>query len=179
VAGAADVDDVEIVAFDASIEMDVDEVQAGRGAPMSEQARLDVLSLERLAKQGIVEQIDLTNREVVRGTPIAVQQGEFAPAGENATALTPHRIDLSKHVERAIALSSVCPAWRRIGGQRDPMIAGLDVASLHRRPRGPMRDFFLPAVPCMGGKRMIESFAIDLLGMRRQMIANRKWKIRV
>ena len=50
----------------------------GRGAPMAEQARLDVLRPQRLAQQRIVEQIDLPDREVVGGAPIAIEQIEVA-----------------------------------------------------------------------------------------------------
>ena len=43
VAGAGDVDHVEVELLDQPVEMGVDEVQAGRRAPVAEQARLDVL----------------------------------------------------------------------------------------------------------------------------------------
>ena len=49
VAGAADVDHVEIVLFDEAVAMDVDEIESGRGAPVAQQSRLDVFQLERLA----------------------------------------------------------------------------------------------------------------------------------
>jgi hypothetical protein len=45
---------------------------------MAEEARLDVVGLERLTQQRIVEQVDLTDREVVRGTPVGIQQIEVA-----------------------------------------------------------------------------------------------------
>jgi hypothetical protein len=60
---------------------------------------------------------------------------------------------------------------------RNPMIAILDVGSLNRRPRGPVGDLLLPAVPRMCGKAMVEGFAIDILRMRRQMAADRKWQV--
>ena len=56
VAGAGDVDDVEVVLFDEAIEMDPDEGLAGVGAPVAEQAVLDVLGLERFAEQRVVAQ---------------------------------------------------------------------------------------------------------------------------
>src|SRR5579883_2822233 len=47
---ANDVDDIQVVALDQPIEVDIDEVQPGRGSPVSEQAWLDVLKFQRLAK---------------------------------------------------------------------------------------------------------------------------------
>ena len=48
VPGAGDVDHVQVVLLDQPVEMDVDEIQARRGAPVSQQPRLDVLELQRL-----------------------------------------------------------------------------------------------------------------------------------
>src|SRR6202012_3943491 len=64
-AGATHIDHVEVESADHAIEMGIDEVQARRRPPMAEQARLDVLSPQRFAQQGIVEQIDLADRKVV------------------------------------------------------------------------------------------------------------------
>src|SRR6266851_6871348 len=41
-----DVNDIQIVFFDNPVEVNVNEVQSGRGAPMTQQARLDVFALE-------------------------------------------------------------------------------------------------------------------------------------
>ena len=76
-AGPADIDHVEVARPDDAVEMGIDEIQARRGAPMPEQARLDVLEGQRLAQQRIVEQIDLADREIIRGAPIGVDRGEF------------------------------------------------------------------------------------------------------
>ena len=43
---------------------------------MTEQARLDVLGLQRFGEQRIVHQIDLADREIVSRPPVAVHQGE-------------------------------------------------------------------------------------------------------
>src|SRR4051812_21634746 len=43
-----DVDHVEVVTTDHPVEMNVYEVQAGRGAPMPEQTRFDVFERERI-----------------------------------------------------------------------------------------------------------------------------------
>ncbi len=58
VSRSADMDHVEIGLADHAVEMSVDEVETGRRAPMTEQPRLDVLCLQRLAQKRIVEQVD-------------------------------------------------------------------------------------------------------------------------
>jgi hypothetical protein len=42
---AADVDAVEIIFADQTVEMNIDEIQPGRGAPVAEQTRLDMFDL--------------------------------------------------------------------------------------------------------------------------------------
>src|SRR5687768_10945422 len=49
-----DVEDVSAGLVDEVIQLDVNEAEAGRGAPVPEQPRLDVLGMQRLAQQGVV-----------------------------------------------------------------------------------------------------------------------------
>jgi hypothetical protein len=72
VAGAADVDDVEVALADDPVEVGVDEVQPRRGAPVAEEPGLDVLGTEWLHQQGVVEEVDLADREVVGRPPVGV-----------------------------------------------------------------------------------------------------------
>ena len=44
---------------------------------MPEEARLDVLLLERLAQQRVVEQIDLTDGQIIGRAPIGIDLAEF------------------------------------------------------------------------------------------------------
>ena len=64
-----DVDDVEVVSLDDAVQMGVDEIEPGRRAPVTKQARLDVGHLERLLQKRIVQEINLADREVVRRAP--------------------------------------------------------------------------------------------------------------
>ena len=41
---------------------------------MSQQTRLDVLRLQRFLQQRIIQQIDLTDRQIVGGAPVTVHQ---------------------------------------------------------------------------------------------------------
>ena len=77
VAGTGDIDHVEIELLDQPIEVDVDEIEARRRAPVSKEARLDVLLLERLAQKRIVEQVDLADGQIVGGAPVGVDQRAF------------------------------------------------------------------------------------------------------
>src|SRR3954468_10525216 len=54
VTGTGQINDVEIVARDDAIEVRIDEIQARRGAPVTQQARLEVRAFERLSQQRIV-----------------------------------------------------------------------------------------------------------------------------
>jgi hypothetical protein len=72
VAGASQVDGIQIVVLDQAIEMGVDEVETGRGPKVPEQSRLDVLDLQRFAEKWIRVQINLTDGKIVRRTPIGV-----------------------------------------------------------------------------------------------------------
>src|SRR5690606_31983860 len=61
VARARDVHRVERARLDNAVEVDIDEVQARRGAPVAQQPGLDVLQGQRLPQQWIIEQVDLTD----------------------------------------------------------------------------------------------------------------------
>ncbi len=74
VSGADHVDHVESLTFDHAIQMEIDKVESGRGPPVTQQSRLDVLSFEGLFQEGIVHQIDLADREVVCRSPVSIQQ---------------------------------------------------------------------------------------------------------
>ena len=67
-----DVDDVRIVLFDEPVQMDVDEVLARRGSPVTEQPWLNLLCLERRAKKGIIKQVDLADAKIVCRAPVAI-----------------------------------------------------------------------------------------------------------
>src|SRR5690606_892146 len=66
-----------VAAADLVVEVRVDEGEAGRGAPVAEQPRLDVPGGERSAQQRVVQQVDLADGQVVRGPPVPVDLVEF------------------------------------------------------------------------------------------------------
>ena len=63
--------------LDDPVQVDVDEVESGRRSPVAQKSWLDVLGPQRLAKQGIVEQVDLPDRQVVGGSPVRVELSEL------------------------------------------------------------------------------------------------------
>ena len=75
-AGARDVDHVEIVELDRAIEMHIDEILPRCRTPVPDHQRLDVGQRQRLAQHGVFIEIDLADGEVVGGAPIGV---ELAP----------------------------------------------------------------------------------------------------
>src|ERR1017187_4662395 len=72
VSGTRNINDVRIVLFDQPVQMNVDKVLSGRGSPVTEQPWLDLLCLERRAKQGIVKEVDLADAKIVRSAPVAI-----------------------------------------------------------------------------------------------------------
>ncbi len=69
---AGDVDGIQIQLADKAVGVDVDEVQAGRGAPVAQEARLHMLERKWLTQQGVIEKIDLADGEVVGSPPIGI-----------------------------------------------------------------------------------------------------------
>ena len=61
--------------------MGVDKVEPRCGSPVAKQPRFDVFRLQWFVKEGIVEQIDLTDRQIVRGAPVPVEQIQIAVPG--------------------------------------------------------------------------------------------------
>ena len=100
-AGAGDVERIEVARPDRPVQVHVDEVQPGRRPEVPEQPRLDVLGLERLSQQRVVEQEDLADGQVVRRAPVCVDaaqllgcEGAWLRAdsgnGLHASTLAPH-----------------------------------------------------------------------------------------
>ena len=52
--------------------MNVNQVLSWRSSPMTEQARLNLFRLERLAQQRILKQVDLTDAKIVCRPPVAI-----------------------------------------------------------------------------------------------------------
>ena len=76
VAGAGDVDHVEVMLLDDPVQMRVNEVLSGGRPPVPEQQLFDVLELQRLAKQRIFAEINLADRKVIGGAPVGVRSCE-------------------------------------------------------------------------------------------------------
>ena len=76
VAGARHVEHGQVAFDDRAVEVDIDEVQARRRAPVPEEPRLDVLEDERRLQERVVQEVDLADGEVVRGAPVRVHLRE-------------------------------------------------------------------------------------------------------
>ena len=71
-AGADHQQHVKLMRLDQPVQVHIDQVQSGRGAPMPEQAPLDVLQRQRRLQQRVVLQVDLSHRQVVGSAPPGV-----------------------------------------------------------------------------------------------------------
>src|SRR6266542_914379 len=118
VAGPGHVDHLLGARPDDPVQVGVQDVQPGRGAPVPEQARLDVLRLQGLAKQRVVHQVDLADRQVVGGPPVPVDALQL-PGGQRRRGHNSHvgspRNAAPAHV---LTLSSRGFAGRRSAGGR-------------------------------------------------------------
>src|ERR1051326_6687964 len=85
-----DVDDFQVLLLDDAVQVDVDEVQARRRSPVSQQARLDMLQRERLFKQRIVVEVNLSHGQVVRRAPPGVHLAQKIAAQEFCFCLCFH-----------------------------------------------------------------------------------------
>src|SRR5690606_1481801 len=72
-ARAADVDHIDVMSLDGTIQVNIDEVQAGRGTPMAKKPGLDMVDSQRLPEQRVVQKIDLPYRKEVCRPPVSIQ----------------------------------------------------------------------------------------------------------
>ena len=70
--GPGDIEHVQVVLFDHPVQMHIDEILAGRGAPVPNHHGLHVRQLQRLLQQGVVIEIHLADRQIVGGPPVRI-----------------------------------------------------------------------------------------------------------
>ncbi len=136
VPGSDHVDGVEVPVADHPVHVGVDEVEPRGRPPVAEQAGLDVLRAQPLPQQGVVEQVDLTDREIVRRPPVGVDEGEIV-VGEGAGG---------SHVggrlgHRAPPMGGSPPVWLAVSRlRRSRAVAGGSMGFLpERRSHGSTR----------------------------------------
>ena len=84
-AGAGDEDHILVILFDNAVQVDVDEVLAGHGAPVADDLFFHILAGERAAQQRIVQQIQLAGCQVVGRAPVGVDAVEFGFVHETSS----------------------------------------------------------------------------------------------
>ena len=72
VTGAGEVDHVQIIPLDNTVQMRIDEVLARAGAPVAHDGLLQVRGGQRPLQQGVIQQIELAGSEVIGCAPIRV-----------------------------------------------------------------------------------------------------------
>ena len=75
--GAGDVDDIQVVFLDEPVQMNPNQRLAGIGSPMTKKPILDVLWLQRFAKQRIRAKIDHSCRQIIAGSPVGIDLPQF------------------------------------------------------------------------------------------------------
>ncbi len=127
VPGPDHVDGVEVPVADHAVHVRVDEVEPRGRPPVAEQTGFDVLRTQPLPEQRVVEQVDLTDREIVRRPPVGVDEGEIV-VGEGACG---------SHVggrlgHRAPPMGGSPPVWLAVGRiwRSRPAVGGC-VSALH------------------------------------------------
>src|SRR5260370_13204273 len=76
VSGSDNQKDIRGGVLNQTIEVRIDEIEAGLRAPVAEQAGLDILRLERLAQERVIPEIELRGADVVRGAKMSVDLAE-------------------------------------------------------------------------------------------------------
>ena len=76
-ARSGNVDHVEVVHSYEAIAMYVNKIEAWSGAPMAQQARLDMFDGERPCEQRVVVKVNLADRQIIGGAPVCVDQAQF------------------------------------------------------------------------------------------------------
>src|ERR1700730_6462305 len=92
VPGATNIDDVEVARLDHPVQMHVDEIQAWCRAEVAEQPRLEICAFERTLEKRGVEQVDLSDRQIVGGSPPSVHQTKVFVRGRRAGKGPIHRL---------------------------------------------------------------------------------------
>ena len=75
--GTGEIDHIQVIFFNDTVEMRIDEILTGYGAPMPDNFTLDVFRLQRFPQKGIVQQIKLTGCQIVGCPPPGVEIVQF------------------------------------------------------------------------------------------------------
>src|SRR6266542_4273240 len=65
VAGAANIDHVQVILIDHAVEVNINEIESGSRSPMPQQTGLDVFEFKRLAQQRIGVEVNLSDRKII------------------------------------------------------------------------------------------------------------------
>src|SRR5258708_40011834 len=66
-------DRTQVVLLDDPVHVRVDKIESRRRSKVSEQTRLSVLKLQRFAQKRVVTEINLSDGEIVGGTPVTIE----------------------------------------------------------------------------------------------------------
>ena len=70
--GTSNVEHIQVILFDDTVQMHIDEVLTGRCSPMSNHQRLHMRHFQRFLQQRIIIQINLADRKIICSAPIGI-----------------------------------------------------------------------------------------------------------
>src|SRR4030095_9812252 len=77
VSGAANVDHVQVILVNQPVEVNIYEIESGSRSKMPQQTGLDVFEFKRLAQQRIGVEVNLSDRKIIRRSPVGVHFAQF------------------------------------------------------------------------------------------------------
>jgi len=72
VTGFGNMEHVQVIHFDDPVQVHINEILAGRRAPMSDRQRLHVREFQRPLQQRIVIEINLADRQIIRRPSVGI-----------------------------------------------------------------------------------------------------------
>ena len=147
------VDHVEIESSSHPVQMRVHEVETRRRSPMAQEPRFHMRRRQRFLEQRIVEQIDLPDRQIVRGSPIGVDPLELIVRQRRAYRYS-HRNPVRSAITLILRLREHLDVHRR--GSRPGiwcptfwvLWSAIEPTSASGRPDSPVQDL-LGSGSCM------------------------------
>jgi hypothetical protein len=76
VAGADDVDHVQAALADEAVPVNIEKIEAGRGAPVAQKPRLHIVKRQGAFEHGIVFKVDLAHGKIIGRAPVGVHFGQ-------------------------------------------------------------------------------------------------------
>ena len=71
---SGDIENIQVTQFDNAVQVRVQKIQAGSRSPVSQKTGLYMVGCERLYQESVSQKINLSDREIVRRTPVGMNR---------------------------------------------------------------------------------------------------------